>query len=43
MKNNILLTLSLLLLCACGPDKYIKKGNEAMHIGEYYEASLQYA
>ena len=44
MKKLLLLTiLTLPILLACGPDKYIKKGEEAAAIGEWYEASLQYA
>ena len=42
MRNGILI-LAALLLVSCGPDKFVKKGNEAFYIGEYYEASLQYA
>lgn len=31
------------LLASCGADKHLKKGDQYMAIGEYYEASLEYA
>lgn len=33
------LLLTALLLTACGADHYMKKGEKAMAIGEYYDAS----
>jgi outer membrane protein OmpA-like peptidoglycan-associated protein len=33
----------LLLLSSCGADRHLKKGDQFMAIGEYYEASLEYA
>ena len=43
MKKLIFLFAALCLLSCGGPDKYIRKGNEAFHIGEWYEASQNYA
>ncbi len=42
MRNSIVV-LVVLLLASCGADRFIKKGDEAAYIGEWYEASLQYA
>ena len=43
MKKGIVIFAVLTLLISCGPDKYVRLGNEASTIGEWYEASLQYA
>lgn len=34
--------LTVLLLTACGADKYVKKGDQFYAIGEYFEAAAQY-
>lgn len=34
--------LAVLLLTACGADKYVKKGDQFYAIGEYFEAAAQY-
>lgn len=38
----ILLTIAMVLFVSCGSDKHLKKGDQFMAIGEYYEASLEY-
>ncbi len=44
MKYNVAcILILLLLLAACGADKHLKKGDQYYAIGEYYEASLEYA
>ena len=42
MKYGCLTLALLLLLAGCSPDRFIRKGNEAASIGEWYEASLWY-
>ena len=41
--KHCLAYILLLLLTACGADKHLKKGDQYYAIGEYYEASLEYA
>ena len=43
MKRKIYIFSLLLLLTSCGADKHLKRGDQFMAIGEYYEASLEYA
>ena len=43
MMKHSLAYILLLLLTACGADKHLKKGDQYYAIGEYYEASLEYA
>ena len=39
LRTCALFLLTALLLTACGPEHYMKKGEKAMAIGEYYDAS----
>lgn len=39
LRTCTLFLLAALLLMACGPEHYMKKGEKAMAIGEYYDAS----
>src|SRR5574344_2115051 len=43
MKRTTFSLLLVFLLIGCGPDKFIKKGQEAAAIGEWYEAASNYA
>lgn len=43
MKNSAFVLLLTCLLVSCGPEKYMKRGNEASAIGEWQKASLEYA
>lgn len=43
MNRTILAAVVLLLLAGCATDKHLKRGNQYWAIGEYYEASQEYA
>ena len=43
MNKLIYIVILLFVLSACGADKHLKKGDQYYAIGEYYEASLEYA
>ena len=43
MMNRFLYIAVVVLLASCGADKHLKKGDQFYAIGEYYEASLEYA
>jgi hypothetical protein len=36
----MLLLISSLLLMSCGADKYMKKGEKFLALGEYYDAAI---
>ena len=38
----MLLLISSLLLMSCGADKYMKKGEKFLALGEYYDAADQF-
>ena len=38
----MLLLISSLLLMSCGADKYMKKGEKFLALGEYYDAAYQF-
>ena len=40
--HSIFLCFFLLLICACGADKHIKKGEKYLALGEYYDAANQF-
>ena len=41
-RNTMLLLISSLLLMSCGADKYMKKGEKFLALGEYYDAADQF-
>ena len=41
-RNTMLLLISSLLLMSCGADKYMKKGEKFLALGEYYAAADQF-
>lgn len=41
-QGSLLLLLSLFLLCSCGADHYMKKGEKYLAIGEYYDAAAEF-
>ena len=41
-KKFTIYILLCLLLTACGADHYMKKGEKALAIGEYYDASVYF-
>ncbi len=43
LRNITVMVLAVLTLAACNADKHLKKGEQYWAIGEYYEASLEYA
>ena len=43
MNRFIYILLLTFLLASCGADRHLKKGDQFWAIGEYYEASLEYA
>ena len=36
------ITATMVLTSGCGADKFVKKGDQALAIGEYFEAANQY-
>lgn len=42
LTTYILLLLTVLLTASCGADRYMKKGDKYLAIGEYYEAAIEY-
>lgn len=43
MKRIIFIAVSMMLLASCAGDKHLKRGDQYWAIGEYYDASAEYA